>query len=307
MKMIHLVVAVCIGMVITACTLDKTDYEAELATAIPQAYEFEEVALVESNGYQIEIEALNGTFYKGYNELHFTVTNMSNNQTVDDAAITWLPIRQLNTAAYSCPHRYNVLYDTTNGYYSGYSVFDYESGLEGTWEFYMSVEINGELFTIQQGIEVMAQPNMNLNMTTFTGADGISYYIALVAPVSPSVAENDLVAGIYQYNQPEEPAGVFPDPSQFSFSEVEGATLLLDPRMPEASMGNHSSPNNEDLTQMSDGLYHGVVNYTMTGNWTLNFMFLDADGNLLAGTEVPTDFTPGIEGAKSELHIDILF
>ncbi|GLB49868.1 hypothetical protein Y10_22360 [Neptunitalea sp. Y10] len=294
-------------MVITACTLDKIDYEAELATAIPQAYEFEEVVLIESNGYRIEIEALNGTFYKGYNELHFTVTNMSNNQTVDDAAITWLPIRQLNTAAYSCPHSYNVLYDATNGYYSGYSVFDYESGLEGTWEFYMSVEINGELFTIQQGIEVMAQPNMNLNMTTFTGADGISYYIALVAPVSPSVAENDLVAGIYQYNQPEEPAGVFPDPSQFSFSEVQGATVLLDPRMPEASMGNHSSPNNEDLTQMTEGLYHGVVNYTMTGNWTLNFMFLDADGNLLAGTEVPTDFTPGIEGAKSELYIDILF
>jgi hypothetical protein len=77
--------------------------------------------------------------------------------------------------------------------------------------------------------------------------------------------------------------------------------------MPEPSMGNHSSINNKDLTQQNDGLYHGVVNYTMTGNWTLNFIMLNQNGKILKGTEVPTDFTPGVEGVKSELYIDILF
>lgn len=72
-------------------------------------------------------------------------------------------------------------------------------------------------------------------------------------------------------------------------------------------MGNHTSPNNQDLTQRDDGLYHGVVNYTMTGNWTLNFILVNQNGLIVKGTEVPTTFTPGVEGAKSELYIDILF
>ncbi|MCI2230015.1 hypothetical protein MC378_12625 [Polaribacter sp. MSW13] len=128
-----------------------------------------------------------------------------------------------------------------------------------------------------------------------------------MAPQSPNVAENDLVAGIYKYNQPTNIAGDFPDPTQFSYSVVENHTLLIDPRMSEPSMGNHSSLNNVDLTQQDDNLYHGVVNYTMTGNWTLNFILKDENNEVVKGTEVSTDFTPGIEGEKGELFIDILF
>src|SRR5690606_6052290 len=106
---------------------------------------------------------------------------------------------------------------------------------------------------------------------------------------------------------PSAPAGTFPDPSQFSYAEVENSKLLLYPRMPEPSMGNHPSPNKVDMTQQAGGMYHAVVNYTMNGNWTLNFILLNQSGEVIKGTEVPTDFTPGIEGVKSELHIDILF
>ena len=116
-----------------------------------------------------------------------------------------------------------------------------------------------------------------------------------------------MTAGIYKYNKPTTTAGAFPDETQFSYSEVAGYTLKLDPRMPEPSMGNHSSPNNQDLTQQNDGLYHGVVNYTMTGNWTLNLIMMNQNGLILKGTVVPTDFTPGVEGVKSELFIDTLF
>src|SRR5690606_32607198 len=99
----------------------------------------------------------------------------------------------------------------------------------------------------------------------FAVNDEEQYFMALAAPQRPKVAENQLIAGIYKYNQPTTPVGNFPDPLQYSYSEVSNHTLLLDPRMPEPSMGNHSSPNNQDLMQMTDGLYYGVVNYTMTG------------------------------------------
>lgn len=207
----------------------------------------------------------------------------------------------------SCPHEFNLEFDATNKYYNGYSVFTTESSVTASWKLYVSFKVENQIYTVEKEITIEKQSNKNLNMTSFTGKDGEQYYIALIAPQKPTVSENKLVAGIYKYNKPTNAAGTFPDASQFSYSKINGYTLKLDPRMPEPSMGNHSSPNNQDLTQQNDGLYHGVVNYTMTGNWTLNLILMNQNGLILKGTVVPTDFTPGIEGVKSELFIDTLF
>ncbi|MGV3761867.1 hypothetical protein, partial [Parapedobacter sp.] len=218
----------------------------------------------------------------------------------DVAGVTLLPITtDANGGTGVCPHRYELAYRPDSNYYSGYSVFTSESHADGTWTLTIGLTGANQILTAKTPITVQAQPNQNLNMTAFTGKDDEQYIIALVAPSRPKVAENELVAGIYRLNGT--------DPSQLSYTEVSGYTLMLDPRMPEPSMGNHSSPNNVDLTQQTDGLYHGVVNYTMTGNWTLNFIMQNEDGRIVKGTEVPTDFTPGMEGVKSELYIDVLF
>ncbi|MXN93206.1 hypothetical protein GR160_18410 [Flavobacterium sp. Sd200] len=307
MKFYYCLVAA-LFFVATACTLDKTDYEAEISTEVPEYYEFKEAALINSGIYRISIETLNGTFYKGYNELHLKILNTQTNQNLATENVTFLPVLTNSEGnVSSCPHQYNLVYDAQNGYYKGYSVFAQQSSAAQNWKLYINFADNNPSVSVNADVMVMEQTNKNLNMTAFTGNDGQQYYIALIAPQRPGVAENDLVAGIYKYNEPEVPAGTFPDPSQFSYSEVEGYTLRLDPRMPEPSMGNHSSPNNRDLTQREDGLYQGVVNYTMTGNWTLNFILLNQNGLIVKGTEVPTTFTPGVMGAKSELFIDILF
>jgi uncharacterized ubiquitin-like protein YukD len=294
--------------VIASCTIDKTDYEAEIDSQVPEYYEFKEAVSVTSGNYKISIEALNGTFYKGYNEFHLKIVNTQTNQNVSTSEVTFLPI--LNNAdgsKTSCPHEYKVAYDAVNKYFGGYSVFTNESTASGSWKLYVSFTADNQKYEVNKDISVEKQVNKNLNMTSFTGKDNEQYVIALVSPQKPTVAENPLTAGIYKYNKPSNTAGTFPDPTQFSYSEVSGYTLKLDPRMPEPSMGNHSSPNNKDLTQQNDGLYHGVVNYTMTGNWTLNLIMMNQNGLILKGTVVPTDFTPGVEGVKSELYIDTLF
>ncbi|MBZ4190542.1 FixH family protein [Niabella beijingensis] len=299
------VIAICFAIV--SCTKAKTDYEAEISTVVTEHYEFKEAVSINSAGYKISIEALNGTFYKGYNEIRLKITNQTN-QPVNASAIKFLPVMTgADGSKTSCPHKYDLVYKADSNYFSGYTVFTSESNAAGSWELYVSFTINNQTYDIQKDISVEEQTNKNLNMTTFTGKDGEQYYIALVAPQKPKVAENELVAGIYKFDKPSMPAGTFPDPSQFSYSEVSGYTLQLDPRMPEPSMGNHSSINNKDLIQQNDGLYYGVVNYTMTGNWTLNFIMLNQNGQIVKGTVVPKDFTPGVEGVKSELYIDILF
>ncbi|GAA3628297.1 hypothetical protein [Flavivirga jejuensis] len=307
MKRLHFVVIV-IFVLVTSCTLEKTDYEAELSTETTEYIEFEEVTSITSGDYIISIEALNATLYKGYNEIHLNIINTQTNVSLQDKDVTFLPIvTDANGNKSSCPHAYNLEYNATEGYYLGYAVFTSESDTTISWQLYIDFQEGSQSYKVDQSITVEKQTNMNLNMTAFTGNDNEQYFIALVSPQSPGVAENDLVAGIYKYNQPTSSEGTFPDPSQYAYSVVQDYTLLLDPRMPEASMGNHSSPNNQDLTMENDGLYHGVVNYTMTGNWTLNFIFQNEKGETLKGTEVSTEFTPGIEGAKSDLYIDILF
>jgi negative regulator of genetic competence, sporulation and motility len=297
-----------LSFTIISCTIAKTDYDAEISTVVTEYYDFLEVVSIHTDDYKISIEALNGTFYKGYNEIHLTITDTLTGETIDNSAITFLPIlTNSDESVASCPHQYNLDYITDDQYYSGYSVFTSESSTTENWKLYISFTANNKTYSIEQTITVEEQTNMNLNMTEFTGDDGEYYYIALISPQKPSVAENELIAGIYKYNQPTDVAGTFPDPSQYSYSKVTDYTLQIDPRMPEASMGNHSSINNEDLTQETDGLYYGVVNYTMTGNWTLNFIMLNAEGETLKGTTVSSDFTPGIEGTKSDLYIDILF
>ncbi|MGO3183847.1 MAG: hypothetical protein ACTIJ9_13555 [Aequorivita sp.] len=292
---------------ITSCTIDKTDYESEISTIVTEFYEFEEAVSINKDDYKISIEALNGTFYKGYNEVRLNIVNTTINKEITDSEVTFLPIMTTaNDEPVSCPHDYEMAYNNDGQYYSGYAVFTDESAI-GNWKLYLSFTDNNQIYTINQDIHIEAQSNKNLNMTSFLGNDDEQYFIALVAPQKPAIAENELVAGIYKYNTPTNPSGDFPDPSQFSYSIVTDYTLLLDPRMPEPSMGNHSSINNQDLKQQSDSLYYGVVNYTMTGNWTLNFIMLNQNGETLKGTVVPRDFTPGVEGIKSELFIDILF
>lgn len=296
-------------ILLMSCTKEKTDYEAVIDTEVIEHDEFKEVYVTHSDEYKVSVEALNGAFYRGYNEIRVKITNDQTGEKADVIEVTVLPIlSHANGERTSCPHRYDLIYKQKESYFSGYSVFTDESGEGKTWELYLGFKVGGETHTVKQNITVSEQTNRNLNMTTFKGNDGQLYFIALVSPQKPKVGENELVVGIYRHEPPSSlPSGDFSDPSEFSYTEVSNYILKLDPRMPDPSMGNHSSPNNEDLTQREDGLYKGVVNYTMTGNWTLNFILLNPQREIVKGTVVPDDFTPGVEGVKGELHIDILF
>lgn len=307
MQKIIVIISLCLLFI--SCTKEKTDYEAEIGTEQPGQLEFKEAYSFEKNGFKVSVQALNGTLTKGYNELRLKVYNKENNAEINTATLGFLPI--LNDAQgnqVSCPHRYQLVYNSAEKFYAAYAVFTELSSSENKWDLYLRLKVGNQEVLIKEPIMVKEQTNKNLNMVSFFGNDDEQYFIALLGPRAPKVAENNLQAGIYKYNKPSTPAnGTFPDPSQFTYSEVKGFTLKLDPRMPEPSMGNHSSPNNKDLVQGDDGFYHGVVNYTMTGNWTLNFIFMNQNGKILKGTEVLKDFTPGVEGKKSELFIDILF
>ncbi len=298
-----------IAFAMASCTKDKTDYEAELETTTPKNQEFKEAIIIQDEHLSVVVETLNGKFYKGYNEIHVEILDLTKGERVEAEAVTIFPLLiQEGRGLTACPHSERFEFDAEKKHYQGFSIFAAESTSNTKGELFINVMIKGQKHVFQKGINIESQENKNLNMTLFTGNDDEKRLIALVSPQYPIVGENKLVAGLYKFEKVTDSHAIeLPRAVEYIYTQVNDYLLLLDPRMPEPSMGNHSSPGNKDLLQREDDFYHGVVNYTMTGNWTLNFILQDNKGKIIKGTQVSKEFTPGIKGEKSELFIDVLF
>lgn len=305
-KIAFFLIVLCSTML--SCTKEKTHYEGWEDLEGNKQEVFIEAYAFTKDKYRVCIKSINGLFAKGYNPVHLEITDQETGNAVAAHNVSLLPVMTNDKGErISCIHPFELNPGQDEPYFSGYALFPQESKEGVVWELYVDFFINGQDYRAKLQVYIEQQQNKNLNMTAFKGQDGESYFIALAEPGQPKVGENILIAGIYQYiplvdGLPKD----FPE-MDILYQEVGDYTLKIDPRMPEPSMGNHSSPNNSDLIQQGDNLYHGLVNYTMTGNWTLNLILLDKAGNVIKGTKVPPDFTPGEEGVKSTLYIDVLF
>ena len=317
-----------VGMLMFSCTVERTDFNNTLKAKSRGVVVVNQT--ISSENHTIILQTTGGKFYSGYNEVIIEVLDKNTLQKVDVQSLTFLPIKtRENGYSYSCPHQYYMDFKQDIKAFEGFAIFntptknllfDSENPVmtigksTEKWKIYISYVVGNKTYDLVKEVEVSNLPNTNLNrnLTEFIGNDGEKYTLALIEPQVPGIIENQLKAGLYKYNKPHN--GEFehkitgkPYPKLFSYSVVDRATLELDPRMPDPSMGNHSSPNNVNLTQGEDKYYHGVVNYTMTGFWTLNFIFKDKNGNIIKGTKVPEKLTAGGWGQKSDLYIDINF
>ncbi|HBC03099.1 MAG TPA: hypothetical protein DC015_02610 [Aequorivita sp.] len=99
---------------------------------------------------------------------------------------------------------------------------------------------------------------------------------------------NDLQAVLYKME------------SMMSFPIVENNRITVDPRMP--GMGNHSSPNNEDLTYTTaTKMYDGKLSLTMTGYWKINLKLMNSSGETLKGEDVT------VANPESSLYFELEF
>ena len=113
-----------IFFVFTSCTVDKTDYEAELYAGASEYTVYKEVTSFTLANYKVSLEALNGNLYKGYNEIHLRIANSSGNAVTNISSVTFLPILSKNDGSVeSCPHQYKLEYLTADKYFKGYATF----------------------------------------------------------------------------------------------------------------------------------------------------------------------------------------
>ncbi len=119
------------------------------------------------------------------------------------------------------------------------------------------------------------------------GSDDSRYILAMM-PMEPKVAVNDFSAVLFKME------------NMMTFPLVENYKVVIDPRMP--SMGNHSSPNNEDLGyDAASKTYKGKLSLTMTGYWKINLKLMNDSGEVLKGEDITE------ENEDSSLFFEIEF
>ena len=231
------------------------------------------VKTISNDTHSISLYNESGILLTGYNKLYFQIKN-NNDEYVKNATTSWLPMMNMHNMSHSCPFSNITKTIGKETLYEGYIVFQMASNAMEYWELTINYAINGNEFSATEIIDVSEASKKRVNV--FMGSDDVRYIIAMIEPTTPQVAINNMVAG------------VFKSESMMSYPIVDNYKVLIDPRMP--GMGNHGSPNNEDLEQSHiDKLYHGKLSLTMTGYWKVNLQLLNTNGEVLKGEAVTED------------------
>ena len=241
-------------------------------------------------GYTLELLSASGTLDVGYNDLQLRIKDGQGNA-VSNATVSWLPLMTMemggNTHQHSCP--YSALTATTSGPvgYQGHVVFNMASSAMGTWVITVTYDTGQGARQVDLPVNITtSEGEFRKRYTSAVGTDGTTYLLAMIQPSAPTTGVNTMVVGLYKRV------------SSMEFPVVDGYTIRVDPRMP--GMGNHGAPGNVDLTQGTDGFYHGAVGFSMTGYWKINLV-VEQNGSVLCGEPVTT----GNEG--SSVHFKVNF
>jgi len=236
--------------------------------------------------HTIELYKHMGGLEQGYNEIALKIKDNTTNQYITNATVTWMPLMHMMATTHSCPKSPVTKISTDGSVYEGYIVFQMAQNATEYWDLKINYTINGTAYSMTSVVDVPASAKQRV--TTFTGSDNVKYIVAYADPHHPKVGVNDMFAGVWKMQD------------MMNFPVVDGFKLKIDPRMP--SMGNHSSPNNVDLTQAVAGdLYNGKLSLTMTGLWRINLQLVNASGTVLKG-ETITDAVPA-----SSVYFEIEF
>ena len=266
--------------IFASCTSDTNEPAVDELEGLTK---FKEIT---NSTHSIELYKHMGGLEQGFNEISLKIKDKATNQYIKNATVTWMPMMHMMTKNHSCPKSPITKVSTDGLVYEGYIVFQMAQNATEYWDLKIDYSINGTAYTMTSVIDVPASAKQKVS--SFMGSDNVKYIVAYVDPHHPKVGINDMVVGVWKMQD------------MMTFPVVDNYKLKVDPRMP--SMGNHSSPNNVDATQIGVGdLYKGKLSLTMTGYWKLNLQLLNASGTVLKG-ETITDAVPA-----SSIYFEIEF
>lgn len=279
MKTLKYLIPVLLSLFIISCSDDDDDKIVDETAGLLKVQEFK------NDTHIIEAFTESGQFVQGYNDITLRIKDIASNSYIENAQINWMPVMHMMMHSHSCPKSAVAKVPNSQTIFNGYIVFQMPENSEEGWDLTFDYSINGTDYNAKADIRVpMSEKKV---VTTFTGPDEVRYVLALMEPRDPQVAINTMRVGLFRME------------NMMSFPVVPNYSILLDPRMP--SMGNHSSPNNEDLHfNAAMNCYDGKLSLTMTGYWKLNLILLNAQNEVIKGEEI----TETNEGSSLYLEIE---
>src|SRR5690606_38775337 len=238
-----------------------------------------------NDAHIVELYSKNGILEQGYNVISLRIKDKNSGNYLTDVSLSWNPVMYMSDMQHACPKSALVKTVDKQTLYNGYVVFQMPSNDMEYWKLTIDYSVDGNDYSVFGNIQVHESDKQRV--ASFSGTDGKHYVLALIEPSTPKAAVNDMVVGLFEME------------NMTQFSIVDDYSIIIDPRMP--SMGNHGSPNNENLTQQSNGFYHGKLSLTMTGYWKINLQLLNDENQVLKGEEV-TD-----ENESSSLYLEVEF
>lgn len=280
MKLFKYILPAIFTLVFISCSDDDDDN-----TPINEIQGLVQVQEISNDNHIIEVYTKNGKLVQGYNEITIRIKDKTSLEFVENALITWKPVMHMAEKTHSCPTSELLKVEGKQSIYNGFIIFQMAENETEKWDLTFNYTINGASYEAVGFIGVPASTKKTV--TSVTGTDGVRYILALIEPQKPEVKINDMVVGLYKME------------SMMSFPVIENFKINLDPRMP--SMGNHSSPNNEDLIYNSTSkMYKGKLSLTMTGYWKLNLILRNQNNEILKGEAV----TDEVEGSSLFLELE---
>lgn len=264
--------------VITAILMVSCSKNEDLAPNNPN--EIENLQLIKSftdNGYTLELFNHSGNLKVGYNKIYLRMTDKNGNY-VTQSSMSWMPMMTMNmggmTHQHDCPFSEITKVIGKETLFEGVIVFIMESdGPDNVWDLKIDFTADGQSYAVNDTVQVRAtESEYHKEYTSVMGSDSTMYLLALVEPNEPKIGSNDIVVALFKMGE------------NHDFPMVNNYKIKLDPRMP--GMGNHSAPGNVDMTQGSDGLYHGNVGFSMSGYWKINMILENEEASIIKGEPV---------------------
>ncbi|MAP55492.1 hypothetical protein [Altibacter sp.] len=256
-------------MAVTSCSKDDTEIIEE--TVDPMAT-YNLIKALDYTDHVIEIYSEKEALTVGYNPMFIRIKDKIAGSYISNPNLSWKPMMHMETMMHSAPASEisGSAYPTV---FSGYIIFQMPGNATEYWDITLNYTVAGVDMTKTVRIDVVMPSDGLKKSQVFMGSDDVRYILAYVDPKMPQVTVNDFTAVLYKMED------------MLTFSVVENYKIAVDPRMP--GMGNHSSPNNQDLTYMdADKMYHGKLSLTMTGYWRINLKLMNEAGDVLKGEDV---------------------
>ena len=242
-----------------------------------------ELSTVVDGKYNVFAYSRTGKFNVGYNDIYFVATKKKNGNYVKNFEVTGLTPHMLmvkmgmkhSTPVSGPAESFSDSYPAVK---RAWVSFIMSSGESGSWTIGYNLDVLGSKGGIEEAdITVDPLPAGQDWVKSFkVGND--TYYISVVNPLDLKTGANTIKAYISKKSSPAT--------TPYALA-TESFKVDIDPRMPD--MGNHTSPDNTELTKQADGSYQGTVNLTMTGLWRIHLTVRDLQGNVVAGGDNLSD------------------